>query len=192
MKAETVVTKRFEFGTRPAGPRINRPRFEEGDPRVSDPLVEQLDSLGITYEIIPCDPDLADTAQFCEAYGYALDDSANTILVAGKAAPPLYAACVVLASTRLDVNRVVKKRMGVRKASFASGADTEQLTGMSIGGVTPFGLPGDLPLWVDGRVMTRDRIILGGGSRNRKVLAPPTILTALGAEVVEGLARVPS
>ena len=159
---------------------------------MSDALVEELDSLGIAYEIIPCDPALADTTQFCEAYGYALDDSANTILVAGKAEPPLYAACVVLATTRLDVNRIVKKRMGVRKASFASGADTVELTGMSIGGVTPFGLPDDLPLWVDGRVMTRDRIILGGGGRDRKVLAPPTILTALGAEVVEGLARVPS
>ena len=66
------------------------------------------------------------------------------------------------------------------------------LTGMAIGGVTPFGLPADLPLWVDGRVMTRDRIILGGGSRDRKVLAPPAILTALGAEIVEGLAREPS
>lgn len=159
---------------------------------MSDPLVEQLDSLDIAYEIIPCDPELADTAQFCEAYGYALEDSANTILVAGKADPPVFAACVVLATTRLDVNRVVKKRMGVRKASFASGADTELLTGMSIGGVTPFGLPDDLPLWVDGRVMTRDRIILGGGGRDRKVFAPPTILTALGAEVVEGLAREPS
>ena len=159
---------------------------------MSDPLVEQLESLGIAYEIIPCDPELADTAKFCAAYGYDLDESANTILVAGKADPPVYAACVVLASTRLDVNRVVKKRMGVRKASFAGGADTEQLTGMAIGGVTPFGLPSDLPLWVDGRVMTRNRIILGGGGRDRKVLAPPTILTALGAEIVEGLAREPS
>jgi prolyl-tRNA editing enzyme YbaK/EbsC (Cys-tRNA(Pro) deacylase) len=159
---------------------------------MTDPLAEQLDSLGVAYEIIPCDPELADTAQFCEAYGYPLEDSANTILVAGKADPPVYAACVVLATTRLDVNRVVKKRMGVRKASFASGADTEQLTGMAIGGVTPFGLPHDLPLWVDGRVMTRDKIILGGGSRDRKILAPPAILTTLGAEIVEGLAREPS
>jgi prolyl-tRNA editing enzyme YbaK/EbsC (Cys-tRNA(Pro) deacylase) len=159
---------------------------------MTDPLAEQLDSLGVAYEIIPCDPELADTAQFCEAYGYPLEDSANTILVAGKADPPVYAACVVLATTRLDVNRVVKKRMGVRKASFASGADTEQLTGMAIGGVTPFGLPHDLPLWVDERVMTRDKIILGGGSRDRKVLAPPAILTTLGAEIVEGLAREPS
>lgn len=159
---------------------------------MSDSLVDQLDSLRIAYEIIPCDPELADTAQFCDAYGYSLDDSANTIVVAGKSDPTIYVACVVLASTRLDVNKVVKNRMGVRKASFASGADTEELTGMAVGGVTPFGLPENLPLWVDGLVMLRDRIILGGGSRDRKVLAPPTILTALGAEVVEGLARAAS
>ena len=157
---------------------------------VDDPLVEILDSLGTDYEIIPCDPALADTAQFCAAYGYALEDSANTILVIGKSQPPVYAACVVLATTRLDVNKVVNKRLGVRKASFADAADTERLTGMAIGGVTPFGLPADLPLWVDHRVMERDRIVLGGGRRDRKVLAPPGILTAAGAVVVEGLAKM--
>ena len=156
---------------------------------VDDPLVEILESLGIDYEIIPCDPALADTAQFCAAYGYALEDSANTIVVIGKSQPPVYAACVVLANTRLDVNKVVNKRLGVRKASFAGAPDTERLTGMAIGGVTPFGLPADLPLWVDHRVIERNRIILGGGSRGRKVLAPPEILTAVGAVVVEGLAK---
>lgn len=175
--------------TRAVWPSIAWPRFEGRDPSVSDPLIEYLDSLGVVYEIIPCDPALADTAHFCEAYGYPLADSANTIVVAGKSDPAVYAACVVLATTRLDVNRVVKKRLGVRKASFANSHDTEQLTGMSIGGVTPFGLPSDLPLWVDGLVMTRGRIILGGGGRDRKILAPPSILTAAGAVVVDGLAR---
>ncbi len=159
---------------------------------MGDALIEALEASGSEFEIFPCDPDLADTAQFCEAYGFALDDSANTILVAGKSDPPVYAVCVVLATTRLDVNRVVKKKLGVRKASFASGAETERLTGMAIGGVTPFGLPPGIPLWVDHRVMERSRIVLGGGSRDRKVLAPPQILTALGAEVVDDLAKVPS
>ncbi len=132
---------------------------------------------------------MADTADFCEAYGYNLEDSANTILVAGKSDPPVYVACVVLATTRLDVNKVVRKRLGVRGASFARGEDTVRLTGMAIGGVTPIGLPPDLPLWVDARVMERPRIILGGGSRDRKLLAPPQILTALGGVVVEDLAK---
>ncbi len=156
---------------------------------MTDPLLERLDALDVRYEIIPCDPALADTAAFCEAYGYALDDSANTIVVAGRADPPVYAACVVLATTRLDVNKVVRKRLGVRRASFADADDTRRLTGMAIGGVTPFGLPPGLPLWVDARVMERPQIILGGGGRDRKVLTPPASLTALGAEVVEDLAR---
>jgi prolyl-tRNA editing enzyme YbaK/EbsC (Cys-tRNA(Pro) deacylase) len=156
---------------------------------MSDVFVETLESLGVEYEIVACDPALADTAQFCEAYGYALEDSVNTIVVVGKSDPPAYAACVVLATTRLDVNKVVKKRLGVRGASFARGDDIERLTGMAIGGVTPFGLPSDLPLWVDSRVMERTRIILGGGSRDRKVLVPPEALAALGAVVVEGLAK---
>ena len=159
---------------------------------MGDTFMEALEALGVEYEIIPCDPELADTANFCEAYGYELEDSANTILVAGKADPPVYVACVVLATTRLDVNRTVRKRLAVRGASFARGEDTQRVTGMAIGGVTPIGLPPDLPLWVDARVMSRPRIILGGGSRERKVLAPPEILTALGGEVVEDLARDPA
>ena len=159
---------------------------------MTDSLTDLLDATGVDYEIFPCDPALADTAQFCEAYGFAPDDSANTILVHGKTDPPVYAACIVLADSRLDVNRTVRKKLGVKKASFAPGEDTERITGMTIGGVTPFGLPDDLPLWVDARVMDRERIILGGGSRDRKVLAPPSILTAIGAEVVDELARPPA
>jgi prolyl-tRNA editing enzyme YbaK/EbsC (Cys-tRNA(Pro) deacylase) len=152
-------------------------------------LDKHLRTLGVPYEIIPCDPALADTATFCAAYGYALDDSANTILVAGKREPPVYAACVVLANTRLDVNRTVRQRLGVRKASFASAEDTRALTGMEIGGVTVFGLPPALPVWVDSRVMERPRIVLGGGSRDCKVIAPPAILLALpNVQVIEGLA----
>jgi prolyl-tRNA editing enzyme YbaK/EbsC (Cys-tRNA(Pro) deacylase) len=151
-----------------------------------------LDRLGHPYQIIPCDPALADTAAFCAAYGYPPDDSANTIVVVGKETPPRYAACVVLATTRLDVNRTVRRRLGARRASFASPEETRALTGMELGGVTVFGLPEGLPIWVDARVMTRERIVLGGGSRSCKVVAAPTILRALpGVEVVEGLAIGP-
>jgi prolyl-tRNA editing enzyme YbaK/EbsC (Cys-tRNA(Pro) deacylase) len=148
--------------------------------------------LGVPHEVIPCDPELADTAAFCAAYGYSLEDSANTILVVGKADPPRHAACVLLATTRLDVNRTVRRRLGA-KASFASPEDTRAVTGMALGGVTVFGLPPDLPIWVDRRVMDRDRIILGGGSRSFKILASPAVLRTLPAvEVVEGLALEPS
>jgi prolyl-tRNA editing enzyme YbaK/EbsC (Cys-tRNA(Pro) deacylase) len=142
------------------------------------------------HELFPCDPALADTAAFCAAYGFAMSDSANTIVVAGKSSPPAYAACVVLATHRLDVNRTVRRRLGTRKASFASAAETRALTGQEIGGVTAFGLPAGLPVWVDADVMTRERIVLGGGSRSWKVLAPPSILLSIdGVEIVEGLAQ---
>ena len=141
------------------------------------------------HELFPCDPALADTAAFCAHYGFALEDSANTIVVVGKGAEPVYAACVVLATHRLDVNRVVRGRLG-RKSSFASPEETRALTGHEIGGVTVFGLPAGLPVWVDAAVMTRERIVLGGGSRSWKVIAPPSILRTLpGLEVVDGLAN---
>lgn len=144
-------------------------------------------------EVWDCDPALADTADFCAAYGFAMDDSANAIVVIGKASsaavPPVYAVCVVLATTRLDVNRAVRRRLGTKKASFAPPEVTAELTGMTMGGVTPFGLPADLPLWIDSLVMERERIVVGGGSRAAKVVGPPSmLLTIPGAEVVEGLA----
>ncbi len=158
---------------------------------MSDLVLEQLDSLGAAYELVVCDPDLADTAAFCEAYGYATDDSANAIVVVGKSDPPIFAMCLVLADSRLDVNKVVRKRLGTRKCSFASAEQTIEMTGMQIGGVTPFGTTQPLELWIDSRVMERDNLIIGGGSRDRKLLVPPATLAAHPrAEVVEGLAKV--
>ncbi len=141
------------------------------------------------YELFPCDPALADTAAFCAAYGFAPADSANTIVVVGKGSPPAYAACVVLATHRLDVNHAIKQRFG-RRSSFASPDETRALTGHEIGGVTVFGLPADLPVWVDAAVMDRPRIVLGGGSRSWKVIAPPSVLRTLpNVDVIDGLAN---
>jgi prolyl-tRNA editing enzyme YbaK/EbsC (Cys-tRNA(Pro) deacylase) len=154
---------------------------------------EQLAELGIDHEILPCDPGLADTAQFCAAYGVDPADSANTIVVIGKSEPPVYVACVVLAPTRLDVNNTVRRRLGVRKASFASGDQTNDLTGMMIGGVTAFGLPSDMPVWIDRRVMERPSVVLGGGSRSCKIRCEPSALLAIpSAEVIDDLALDPA
>ena len=171
-------------------------RLDDARPMTDDDtrawLDDHLRNLGVAYELFPCDPALADTAAFCEAYGFAPEDSANTIVVIGKSDPPRFAACVTLAPYRLDVNRTVRDRMGTRKASFAAPEQTAALTGMQIGGVTVFGLPDGLPIWVDSRVMKRERIVLGGGSRSWKVIASPPILRALpGVAVVEGLANEP-
>jgi prolyl-tRNA editing enzyme YbaK/EbsC (Cys-tRNA(Pro) deacylase) len=148
-----------------------------------------LDRLGLEYEVMECDPALADTAAFVQAYGVPLERSANTIVVASKGAEPRYAACVLLATSSLDVNNVVRHAMGVRKASFAAADPVRELTGMEIGGVTPFGLPDDLPVLVDSRVMEPDWIILGGGNRSSKVkIAPAGIDVLPSARVIDGLA----
>ena len=162
------------------------------DPEGRERLIAAIEPFGIAYELFACDPALADTAAFCAAYGFAPDDSANTILVIGKSHPPRYAACVVLAPNRLDVNRAVRDRLGTRKASFAASDATRDITGMEIGGVTVFGLPEGLPIWIDSRVVGRERVVVGGGSRSWKViLAPASLLAIPGASVVEGLATDP-
>jgi len=156
-------------------------------------VLDSMRSLGIVYDEMPCDPALADTARFCEAYGVPLDKSANTILVASRRPQGRVVACLVLATTRLDVNGVVRRRMGVRKASFANAEQTKELTGMEIGGVTVFGLPDDVPIWVDPRVLDNDWIVIGAGSRSAKIRLDPGQLAGLDRfELVPDLAQDPS
>ena len=141
------------------------------------------------FRVVECDPDYADTRPYCEKYGVALEDAANTILVASKRPRGKMAACVLLATTRLDVNHRVKQMMGVSRLSFATAELTREVTGMEIGGVNPFGLEGDLPLLIDAAVMERPEVLLGAGVRNAKIFAHPKILSLLpNASVVEGLA----
>jgi len=152
-------------------------------------VADALKSLNIAFEALECDPALADTADFCTHYGYTADQSANTLLVGSTKGDPVFACCVLLASCRLDVNKTVRKKLGVRRLSFANPEITKQLTGMELGGVTPFALPDSLPLWIDSRVMQCEKIILGGGNRSSKVLMPPEgLLQVPNAEVVESLA----
>ena len=151
-------------------------------------VIAALEGLGVPYEAIDIDPAYADTAAFCAHYGYPLTHSANTIIVASKKIPKQFVACVVLATTQLDVNRRVKQLMGVPRASFATAEEMSALTGMQVGGVTPFALPADLPLYVDERIMRLDWVILGGGGRALKIKIPPLIFTRLGARIVTDLA----
>jgi prolyl-tRNA editing enzyme YbaK/EbsC (Cys-tRNA(Pro) deacylase) len=153
-------------------------------------VADALDALGVDHELLDCDPELADTAAFCAHYGYPYDRSANTIVVLSKRPQGLHSASVVLADSRLDVNRTVCRLMGVKKASFAPPDVTAELTGMVMGGVTPFGLPPDFPVYVDGRVMERDWVILGGGARSMKVKVDPVVFERMDqAHVIEGLAN---
>ena len=153
-------------------------------------VAASLKAAGVPYEVIECDPAAADTAVFCERYGYRLEDSGNTIVVVSKRGEKKYCACVVRGSDRLDVNKVVRKLMGVPRASFASAEEVIDLTGMMIGGVTPFALPDDLPVYVDRRVMDLDKVIVGSGSRSSKILVSPEALERLpNAQVVDGLSK---
>ena len=157
------------------------------DSRVAD----YLDQIGTPYEIVPIDPEYADTAAFCEKYGYPLEQSANTIIIASKRKDPtVYCACVVLATTRLDVNRSVKQLMNVSRVSFANAEQMMELTGMEVGGVTPFGLPGGLPLYVDSRIMVLDWIILGSGNREAKLKISPDVFKQIpSAKTIDNLAN---
>lgn len=152
-------------------------------------VLRHLAELGVDHEVIEIDPALADTAEFCAHYGYAPEQSANCIVVASRDDEPVVAACLVLATTKLDVNKRVRKLLGVRKLSFAPPDLTRELTGMEIGGVTPFALPDGLPLYVDDRIREVGEVIVGGGSRRLKLLVPPEAFVAMPeAEFVTDLA----
>lgn len=149
-----------------------------------------LEQTGQPFEVLPCDPELADTAVFCEHYGVALENSANAILVRSKTGDKNFVVCVLLAIDRLNTNHTVRKKMGARKVSFASADETREITGMEIGGVTPLCLPDDLPIWIDETVMQCDYVVLGGGNRSSKLKVDPKLLLLQpSVEVVTGLAK---
>ncbi len=152
-------------------------------------VIAALEDAGLAYEVMDCDPELADTAQFCAAYGVDPAESANTILIASRRPVGEHAVCVALATTRIDVNGLVRRKMGVRKVSFASSEQTREITGMEIGGVTVPGLPEHLPVWVDTAVVQTESIVIGAGTRSAKIrLAGRGLANLDGVEIVDGLA----
>jgi len=146
---------------------------------IENSVVGKLRELGISYELVQINPNFADTADFCREYGYSLDICGNTIVVASKRGEKQYSACIVLGSDRLDVNKTVRSLMGVSRLSFATAEETEALTGMTVGGVTPFALPTDLQVYADEKVLSVERLILGSGSRSSKILVAPEDLRKL-------------
>jgi prolyl-tRNA editing enzyme YbaK/EbsC (Cys-tRNA(Pro) deacylase) len=163
------------------------------DADVESKVTASLEELDAPFELMRIDPDFADTAAFCEKYGIPLDHSGNTIIVASKKEPRQYCACLVLATTRLDVNHTVRKLLGASRVSFATAEETQAITGMMIGGVTLLALPPDLPVYVDERIMSLDYVILGGGSRSSKIRIAPDVLKRLpNVTVVQGLAQAMS
>ena len=153
------------------------------------PKIRQfIESTKLEFEVMDCNPELADTYIFCKEYGIDLEDSVNTIVVKTKTGELKYAACALLATTRLDINQSIRKKLGARKVSFANIEEIIKITAMEIGGVTPITLPGNLPLWVDLKVMLRKSIVLGGGNRSSKIRVSPKIFNYTNnTEIVDGL-----
>jgi prolyl-tRNA editing enzyme YbaK/EbsC (Cys-tRNA(Pro) deacylase) len=153
--------------------------------------LRELGDAAAGVDVAPIDATLADTAAFCAAYEVPLGISANCVVIAGRRGDETrYAACVVLATTRADVNGVVRRMLDARRASFAPMDDAVRLTGMEYGGITPVGLPPEWALYVDARIPALPRAIVGSGIRGSKLQLPGSVLAALpGAQVIEGLAR---
>jgi prolyl-tRNA editing enzyme YbaK/EbsC (Cys-tRNA(Pro) deacylase) len=158
---------------------------------LADPVADALRNWPGGLSVAEIDPELADTATFCERYGVPLEASANCVIVAAKRAGTIrMAACVVLATTRADVNGVVRKHLDARKASFAAQDEAVALTGMEYGGITPFGLPADWPVLVDKAVIDEPYVVVGSGVRRSKLVVPGAALGRLpAATVIPGLAR---
>jgi prolyl-tRNA editing enzyme YbaK/EbsC (Cys-tRNA(Pro) deacylase) len=177
------------LGTLQAVPALDRPDL------LGDPVALALKALdpadAALVGVAEIDPELADTAQFCAAYSSPLDRSANCVVVAGRRGDDTrYAACLVLATTRADVNGLVRRRLNARKASFAPMDDAVALTGMAYGGITAVGLPEGWPLLVDAAVAAAPAVVIGSGIRGSKLALPGELAARLpGAEVVEGLGR---
>lgn len=145
-----------------------------------------LDANGMSYEVVACDPLLADTAEFCAHYGIPPENACNTIVVVAKMTPKQYVACLVNATTKLDVNHKISKLVGIKRLSFASSEETAELTDQMIGGVTLLALPADWPVYIDERIMPLDYAILGGGNRSSKIkVAPEELRKIPNAQVAD-------
>lgn len=153
---------------------------------LDDRVRETLNAHGLAYEVLACEPELADTAQFCAHYGIDATEACNAIVVVLKTDPPRHVAALVRADTKLDVNKKLSKLVGVKRLSFASAEETAALTGMLIGGVTIPGLPATMPIYIDENVMEQPRVIIGGGNRTSKArLDPKELLKLPNAQVAD-------
>jgi len=180
----------MHIGKLTAVPALERPDLL--GPPVAATLSELAGKLEVNdVGVAEIDPELADTAAFCERYDVSPAESANCVVVAGRRdGATRMAACMILATTRADVNGLVKRELDVRKASFALMETAVALTGMEYGGITPIGLPADWPIFVDDAVASTSRVVIGSGVRRSKLTLPGALLASLpGTVVLSGLGR---
>ena len=158
---------------------------------VARPVADFLRSVDASsVEVSSIDPQLSDTSAFCKKYGIGAEVSVNCVVLEAKRADRRwFAACLILASTRADINGVARRALDARRVSFAPMDEAVRVTGMEYGAITPLGLPADWQVLIDKRVRDADRVILGSGVRGSKLLVPGSFLTSIpGASVIEGLA----
>ena len=179
----------LSIGSLAAVPALTRPDLLAAP--VADALAALDEATSSAVGVAEIDPEVADTAAFCERYGVSLDESANCVVIAGRRdGVTRYAACVILATTRADVNNVARRELDVRKASFAAMDTAVEQTGMEYGGITPVGLPAAWPVLVDALVADSASVVIGSGVRRSKLVLPGKLVASLpGAKVIEGLAR---
>jgi len=155
---------------------------------LAEPVAAALDRI-MGARVAQIDAELADTAAFCAAYDVAPEASANCVVVEGRRGEDVtLAAVIVLATDRADINRVVRRHLGVRKISFADQARAQELTGMQQGGITPVGLPAGWPVLVDAKVVAAGPVVIGAGLRGAKLLVHGSALADLPGAVVLDLA----
>ena len=177
------------LGSLVAVPALSRPDL------LAAPVASALAALGEAVAgevgVAEIDPEVADTAAFCERYGVGLAESANCVVITGKReGEARYAACVILATTRADVNNVARRELDVRKASFAAMDTAVAQSGMEYGGITPIGLPAAWPVLVDLLVADTPAVVIGSGVRRSKLVLAGKLLAGLPrVRVIEGLAR---
>jgi prolyl-tRNA editing enzyme YbaK/EbsC (Cys-tRNA(Pro) deacylase) len=163
---------------------------------LADPVARALAGWSGTLDagavaVAEIDPELADTAAFCAQYEVALTESANCVVIAGRRdGETRYAACLVLATTRADVNGIARRQLDVRKASFAPMDEAVRQSGMEYGGITPIGLPDGWPVLIDAAVAVAPLVVIGSGVRRSKLVVAGATLAGLpGAVVLDGLGR---
>ena len=153
-------------------------------------VYDHISKLGIPYEIVECKKEYADTYLFCEQYEYPIEYCANTILLSSKKPPDYYVACVLQGNKKLDVNNKVRKFMNSSKVSFASQEETVSLTNMKPGGVTIFGLPKPIDVYVDSEIMNKPYLIFGSGNRNSKIIIEPNYLNQIpNVKLIENITK---
>jgi prolyl-tRNA editing enzyme YbaK/EbsC (Cys-tRNA(Pro) deacylase) len=136
------------------------------------------------------DTALADTAAFCEAYNVGMDVSANCVIVEAKRADKTWhAACMILATDRVDVNGIVRRHLDARKISFARMDNATEMTSMEYGGINPIGLPEGWEILVDTAITKKPWVIIGSGIRGSKILIPGALLAKLPHVTVLDIAK---